>query len=183
MPLQLVSSAQLADKSLEIAKTQIGVKEQGNNRGLVVSQYIKTGGGTDGQSWCMYFVYWCYNEASKLLKIKNPLQRTGSCSQQLRYAKSLYSGIKVIEADNMYFNAKIKSGAIAIFKKGTASSNDIGKLWLGHTGIVEKQIDKQTFQLIEGNTNQAGSRNGDGVYPKIRKINNSKLPILAFIEV
>lgn len=181
MPLQLHSSVSV--KALEIAKTQIGVKEQGNNRGKIVSQYIKTGGGSDGQSWCMYFVYWCFNEASKFFNKKNPLMKTGSCSQQLRYAKSLYSGMKVIEAKRIFFHEKIKTGAIAIFKKGTASSNDIGKLWLGHTGIVEKQIDKQTFQLIEGNTNNAGSRNGDGVYPKIRKINNSKLPILAFIEV
>ena len=181
MPLQLQSSA--STKSLEVAKTQIGVKEQGYNRGKIVSQYIKTGGGTIGQSWCMYFVYWCYNEASKLLKIKNPLLRTGSCAAQLKYANSKFSGMKVIKVNGMFFSGKINSGAIAIFKKGTIYNNDIGKLWLGHTGILEKQINNNTFQLIEGNTNATGSRNGDGVYTKIRNKNNSKLPILAFIEV
>ena len=181
MPLQLHSSVQT--NSLEVAKTQIGVKEQGYNRGKIVSQYIKSGGGEVGQSWCMYFVYWCYNEASKLLKIKNPLLRTGSCAAQLKYANSLFSKLKVKKVNGLFNNEKINSGAIAIFKKGTINNNDIGKLWLGHTGILEKQIDKNTFLLIEGNTNQSGSRNGDGVYTKIRNKNNSKLPILAFIEV
>lgn len=38
---------------------------------------------------------------------------------------------------------------------------------IAHVGFIEKWT-KQTITTVEGNTNQAGSREGDGVYRKIR---------------
>lgn len=38
---------------------------------------------------------------------------------------------------------------------------------LGHIGIIEYE-DANNYYTIEGNTNGAGSREGDGVYRKIR---------------
>ena len=54
----------------------------------------------------------------------------------------------------------IRPGAIFIVDHGG------GK---GHTGIVTKIVDGE-IGTIEGNTNQRGSREGDGVYQKVRTI-------------
>lgn len=38
-----------------------------------------------------------------------------------------------------------------------------------HIGIVKRNIDEKYFEAVEGNTNGAGSREGDGVYVKLRR--------------
>lgn len=40
---------------------------------------------------------------------------------------------------------------------------------VGHVGFIEK-VDGGTITTIEGNTNGGGSREGDGVYRKIRRL-------------
>lgn len=169
--------------ALEISKTQIGVKETGYNRGGKVSEYIKRGGGKDGWAWCMYFVYWCFDEASKIVKTKNPLKRTGSCSEQLRYANSWLSGLRVIKPNQLINSEAVPKGSVVIFKSGTIFQDDIGKNWNGHTGITEKQINNTTFQLIEGNTNALGSREGNAVARKIRNTRNKRLNVIGIIVV
>ena len=39
---------------------------------------------------------------------------------------------------------------------------------IGHTGFHDKKIIDKIFKSVEGNTNSAGSREGDGVYVKYR---------------
>jgi hypothetical protein len=47
--------------------------------------------------------------------------------------------------------------------------------WNGHAGLVFRQTSPRTWQSIEANTNQAGSREGDGVYMKERGVKNGTL--------
>ena len=134
----------------------------------------------------MDFVYYCYNQASKVLKIKNKLYKTSSCSEQLKFANCFGSGLKVIKFT--YFGKTPIKYGIGIFKHKYRSIDDIGKYWNGHTGIYLKQLNQDTFLFIEGNTNSKGSREGgasskDGVYIKKRNINNPILPLIAIIEV
>ena len=71
--------SKLSEKTLQIAITQIGVQEipKNSNAGADVEKYLKSVGLGKGFSWCMAFVYWCANEASKQLSVYNTLQRTG----------------------------------------------------------------------------------------------------------
>lgn len=180
--LQLQSQSTLRINSLDTAFNYLFVREQGNNQGKTVSRIIKNAGGKPGQSWCMYFVYYCVDKAAKDLKIENPLGKTGSVAMQLKFANNYFSKCTVIPVANNYYKIKIKRGDILIFKAGVFHKSDIGRYWHGHTGFCYVQTGKDEIISIEGNTNRKGSREGDGVYIKYRSIYNKKFPLIAIIR-
>lgn len=139
----------LAEKTLEIAIAQIGVQEipKYSNSGPEVEIYLKSVGLTRGYSWCMAFIYWCTQNASVQTNNKNPLKKTGGVLDQ-------YNSRPLLAQNNP------KAGDIFIL--------DLGK-GLGHTGIVEK-IAGNIIHTIEGNTNDAGSREGYKVCRRKREI-------------
>lgn len=132
--------SKLSDKALTIAVTQIGKQEipKGSNWGVDVKGYLNSVGINFPASWCMGFVYWCFDKASKELKIPNTAIKTGG----------------VLAAWNKA-SATIKND---IPNVGSVFIMDFGK-GLGHTGIVES-YDNSFIYTIEGNTNDTGSREG-----------------------
>lgn len=143
----------LAQKTLEIAITQIGVEEipRNSNSGPEVEIYLKSVGLSKGYSWCMAFVYWCTQKAALQLTFKNPLKRTAGVLDQ--------------------FNSRPFLIAFAP-QPGDVFIMDFGK-GLGHTGIVEKIVGNTVF-TIEGNTNSLGGREGYKVCRKKREITTIK---------
>lgn len=148
----------LSGVALEIAIAQNGVREFGNNAGPAVQAFLQSVSLGPGYSWCMAFVYWAFDNASMYLKVINPLVKTGGCLRQLNEIDPKY----VVKGDP-------RQGDIFIMDLGGGS---------GHTGIVVSR-DRDNVQTIEGNTNNNGSANGDGVYMRTRSINR----IAAFIRV
>ena len=168
--------AQLPKVAVCRAESYLYVREKPANRSPQIDYFNKTAGAALGSYWCMSFVYTVYNEASKLQGVKNPLLRTASVSNQLKYAKRLGSKLKVINYKGFGLKTA-KVGDIGCMKSGTFGIEDIGKLWSGHTFLVlSEQYDK--FLTIEGNTNYLGSRNGDRVAKKSRNKNS----VLALIR-
>jgi peptidoglycan hydrolase-like protein with peptidoglycan-binding domain len=145
--------------ALDAALSQEGVRETGRNRGPEVDQYISRVGLTPEKAyaWCQAFVYWCFDEAAKKTLSANPCVRTAGVLDH--WAKSP-AAVRVYAERAFDDPSLIRPGAIFIVDHGA------GK---GHTGIVTKVMDGHVG-TIEGNTNQAGSREGDGVYQKIRTI-------------
>jgi len=154
VPVADTASAGLLAKALAVAVSQIGVVEQPpfSNRGPEVDLYLRTVGlNPVGQhySWCMAFVYWCFNEAAKSLGIKNPLVKTAGCLNGWNGATCP----KIKMADAVNNPALVKPGFIFIIDHGHGN---------GHTGIVES-VNGGIINTIEGNTNSDGSANGYGV--------------------
>jgi len=148
----------LSELSLSYAVSQIGVVEVplGSNKGKDVEKYLKSVGLGGGYPWCMAFVYWCVNEASKEQGKKNPLSKTGGVLLQLQRCKSIA-------------NKTPEIGSIFIMDFGNGN---------GHTGIVER-IEGNTIYTIEGNTNGAGSRVGGTVMRQKRSLSQ----IRSFIHI
>ncbi|WP_395974261.1 CHAP domain-containing protein [Chryseobacterium cucumeris] len=138
----------VSEKALLVAASQMGQSEKppGSNWGEPVKSYLGSVGINFPAAWCMAFVYWCFNEAAKGLNVKNPAIKTGG----------------VLAAWNKA-DKTIKSSTPAI---GSVFIMDFGK-GQGHTGLVEK-FDSQYIYTIEGNTNDAGSREGIKVCRKKR---------------
>jgi hypothetical protein len=184
LSLQLQSQSQaasnLALKAVEIGKSEVGVRETGKNRGYLIDKKNRKVGNRYGDPWCMANVYDWYDSAGKALKTKNPLMKTGRCASQLRYAKMIGSGMQVI-SNRMIGKIELKKGDIFILSSKGIDEKIIGKDWNGHTGLIEKQIAIKS-QTLEGNTNQAGSREGDGIYEKVR-INRSYIAIIRIMKV
>lgn len=151
----------LFDNAITVANSQVGVLEQplGSNCGPEVEKYLASVNLPKGNSWCMAFVYYCFNEASKKLAIKNPLVKTGGCLHHWNTT----SGKKVTSLQAKNNPSLIKPGSIFIIDHGSG---------FGHTGIVTNVIDGY-ITTIEGNTNNTNSREGIGVFLlKNRKINS-----------
>jgi hypothetical protein len=155
----------LSLKALEKAKTQIGQSEvpKNSNFGGMVTEYLKSVGISFPAAWCMAFVYWCFEEASKELAIKNPLVKTGGVMYHFVNAKKA-GALRFITLKK---NVKIADIMIMDFGNGK-----------GHTGIVTSVNGDGTVNVIEGNTNDDGSREGYEVAIRKRKISS----ILAFLR-
>lgn len=139
----------LANKALQIAAGQVGQEEKprNSNWGHPVQDYLLRVGINFPASWCMAFMYWCFDEAVKQLDRANPLIRTGGVLNAYNKAIAKY---KIV--------GNPQAGDIFILDFGGG---------LGHTGIVEAVIDGQ-LHTIEGNTNDTGSREGYEVCRRVR---------------
>jgi hypothetical protein len=131
---------------IDTALSQVGVREAtGNNDGKSVEKYLKACNLGKGYAWCAAFITWNYT-VNGVKAIKSA------------WAPSWFSPKNTIWKRNSLNNENPRSG-------------DVFGLWInnriGHVGFVYKWGDKVTT-TIEGNTNEAGSREGDGVYMKKR---------------
>jgi len=133
--------SQLALDSVQVAIGQIGQQEHpiGSNWGEPVKTYLSSVDIDFPASWCMAFVYWCFDHAARASSIRNPLVRT---------AGVLNAWNKSNPGNRVLTNPI--AGDIFIMDFGGGH---------GHTGIVEKADDTYIY-TIEGNTNDTGSREG-----------------------
>lgn len=148
----------LLTEAVKVAITQLGVMEEppGSNKGPMVDQYLASVGLPPGLFWCAAFVYWCFDKAATKTGKKNTLVKTGHV--MTHWNKTTGKKITTLEAVNK--PSLIKPGHIFMMNTGGSS---------GHTGIIEK-VDGGFIHTIEGNSNNAGSRNGIGVFRLQRKI-------------
>lgn len=128
--------SKLPAKAVEIARTEIGLKEEGNNRGFEIDRKNALVGNPRASPWCMATVYDWVDRAAKCLGVKNPLMRTGRVASQVRYAKMVGSGLVLIP-NKIIIKTRLETGDIfAISSKGINEAY-IGKDWNGHTGLVQ----------------------------------------------
>lgn len=135
------------EKLVATAASQLHVREQGTNDGKEVRKYLRSTGLGKGYPWCAAFVTWCHKENN----IPNP----GSA----RVVDWFDSNV-IWKRDWRKNQPESKPGYV-----GALYYENLGRL--GHIFIVEYE-DANNYYTIEGNTNRAGSREGDGVYRKIR---------------
>jgi len=146
----------LAELTLQIALSYDGVREKGgNNRGPQVEMFQKSIGLEAGDPWCAAFVCYCIKEAGKQLGIKPQFQYGGSVYKLWTRNQAL---VLPGPGDNCVF--LIDHG---LSRAGTR---------IGHTGfcVAVNQSHTETLETMEGNTNSAGSRDGDGAYHKSRQV-------------
>ena len=144
-----------------IAESQVGVRESGRNSGVDVRKYQEaTNLKERGFAWCAAFVDWCIkewltdSEAVKWLglKVRTPEEwrpKTALAYGFLNWAKDRPNTTEVLMP-----SAKAQAGDIVMYT-------------FSHVGIVISDNGK-TIQTVEGNTNEEGSREGDGVYYRTR---------------
>ncbi|WP_242696003.1 peptidoglycan-binding protein [Desertivirga brevis] len=135
-----------------IYTAEIGVKEKsGKNDGVRVEEYLAYAGLKRGSPWCASFVCWALGKAG----IPNP--RSG-------YSPSLFPKSKQIWIRGSPFPKKLLIGdvfGLYFPEKGR----------IAHVGFVDR-IQSNMLISVEGNTNEAGSREGDGVFRKRRLLSS-----------
>lgn len=131
--------------------SQIGVREAtGKNDGKAVEMYLKTVGLGKGYAWCAAYVKWCLNQAG----ISNTLNGM---------ALTAHNKSKIVYYKNKWYTTPKPGNVFTLYYASLKR--------IGHTGFFHRQINSSVYETVEGNTNEAGSREGDGVYKKKRSFN------------
>lgn len=134
----------------EIYSNEIGIREKtGQNDGERVEEYLRSCGLKKGQPWCAAFVTWVFKQ-SEVKAITSAYSPSWFPSKKVVYTRGSQNNQTPVQADvfGIYFSSK---GRIA------------------HVGFIDVWNDSDSFCMtVEGNTNDAGSREGDGVYRKRR---------------
>ena len=134
---------------VDIARSAIGQREaSGHNDGVFVDQCLQTVGleGT-GSPWCAAFDRWCYDQA----KFHSIAPRSALAADWV-HAPTWKQG---------HGQTPLPGDTFGIYFPRMGGVH--------HTGLIEKW-EKSFATTIEGNTNDAGSREGDGVYRKKRSV-------------
>jgi hypothetical protein len=146
-------SAELKARAVVIAKSQLGVQERGGrNTGPEVDAYLLAVGLQPGQPWCCAFVLWCYLQAASELGEPMPLRRTGKVTRL--WDSSACFGRQGPSVGDIYCHA----------------TDPADRESPGHCGIVVAVRPDGAFTAIEGNTNKAGSREGNSVWSHPRAL-------------
>ncbi len=127
--------------------SQIGVRQIGHNTGPQVEAYLATTGLGPGYAWCAAFVAWVLTEND----VPNP---------KSAWSPSWFPRRNVIyELGGRYNTTPLSGDVFGIY------FNNLGRI--AHVGFIHRYSDKISV-TVEGNTNDTGSRTGDGVYLKRR---------------
>lgn len=151
------------DQVEAIFLSQVGVKEKtGKNDGEQVEEYLAVTGLGKGNPWCAAFCAWCLTKA----EVKNP--------------KSAYS------PDWFRSNLSYKSTLPSNHSTSAPTKGDVFGIYfasmgrVAHVGFVQDWGD-QWVQTVEGNSNDNGSRDGDGVYRK-RRLKSQIYVVSSWVE-
>lgn len=123
-----------------IASQEIGVREKtGKNDGIRVEEYLHSVGLHRGDKWCAAFVSWVYKKAGY------PAPRTG-------WSPDLFPKKRLVKEP-------VPGDVFGIYIPA------LGRI--AHCGIIERVASDYRYTL-EGNTNNSGGAEGDGVYRRMR---------------
>lgn len=147
----------LVSRALEIARLHVGVREVGRNKGPCVEAYLARANAHPGDPWCAAFVYYCFSQAALELIMPCPVPRTASVHRMWIKAARFQRG-------------EPTAGAVVCWDHGRGR---------GHAGLV-LEVGGDLITTIEGNTNDGGSREGDGVYQRERRKDGVNLGYLDF---
>jgi hypothetical protein len=145
-----LSKNEIRNKVKQTCESQIGVRElSGRNDGVQVETYLHSVNLTKGSPWCAAFISWTFQQVG----VSNP--KSGWSPDWFPKDKVVYS------TTNPPIN-QVTPQPGDVF--GIYFAN---KKRVAHVGFILEWHDTYAV-TIEGNTNEAGSREGDGVYIKKR---------------
>lgn len=156
-----------AEQLIAIAAAEVGTEEvNGTNCGPRVNQYKAATWLPADKSWpwCAAFICWCVREAMRAAGIKETATfkrpRTAGALDLENWSLAQDDTTTTLRGVSW---RNIKPGDIVTFKFSTG----------GHCGIAISACDANgNFKTIEGNTDSAGSREGGGVFRKIRNVSS-----------
>src|SRR3546814_750968 len=132
---------------------EIGVREKSNkNDGERVGEYLKYTGLNEGYAWCAAFVSWSFGQAG----LKEP---------KTAWSPSLFPNKRIIWRKNQNKPIPQAGDVFGIYYSNLKR--------IAHAGFIDQWGDKYVI-TVEGNTKDANSREGEGVYRKRRRTKEDK---------
>ena len=160
-------SAKLPSAIVDIALAEVGTEEvNGTNCGIRVNDYKSATNLPPDESWpwCAAFVDWCVREAMKA---------TGT-EETPTFRRPRTAGAWDLE------NWSLKQDDSTQTRRSPADdirAGDIVIFTFSHVGIAIDSPIGGEVETVEGNTDFAGSREGGGVFRKVRRLSQIKTRI------
>lgn len=129
-----------ASKILSVARTEIGVKEQGTNKVKYNTAYYGRAVSGSAYPWCCVFVWWVFKQAG-LSNLFYGGGKTAACRTLMAWFKK----------KGAFYTTNPKPGDVVFFG---AKSNGVAT----HVGIVESVKSSSNIVSIEGNCSNAVKR-------------------------
>jgi len=130
--------------------SQVGVREKtGKNDGPEVEAYLKSTNLGPGFAWCAAFVKWCFDQINHSVPIT-------------AWSPTAHNSKNIVYFRNRFEKQPQQGDVFTLYYPNKGR--------IGHTGFYDKMNNESMVQTVEGNTNGAGSREGDGVYIKFRPL-------------
>jgi len=145
----------LPEQIAAATESQIGVRETKPNGGAKIEEYQRATWLPPGAwSWCAAFVCWCVRTGVGTTKVSFPLPQTAGAWDFERWCRGVDGTVKLRKPT-----------------MGDIQRGDIVVYTFSHIGIATGPPDEHgNVPTVEGNTNAAGGRLGDGVYAKTRNL-------------
>lgn len=157
-----------ANLHLKSQPYELIINKQGNS-GPWVRSYMDGNEGKDWL-WCMGFVQSIIDQAASSLDkdFRTLMPLTYSCDTVA--IRGINRKLLITSKELRVNPSQVKPGDIFLLPKS--------KLDWYHTGLVVG-VGSETFETVEGNTNNDGSSNGNGVYRRIRNFRKSAIDVFS----
>lgn len=140
----------LTERALHIAAARIGEREIRRNSSPWIDRFLSAVGLNPGYAWCASFVYW------SLIAAGWPADKL----PQRRKAAGVVNWARWAEQNGLLTDEP-RRGDLMFWVNPDGVT--------GHIGFITSAVGI-TLKTIEGNTDGDGSREGDGVYRKSRRL-------------
>lgn len=137
LPLPQINNPGTARCLVRVAKSQVGYRESGDNDTIF------------GLKYGLNHVAWCSEFATVIAGI-------AGCSGIVPRTAYTPAGAQWFQHRSQWHHHPAYGDLVYYFHAS------LGRI--GHVGIVAKVNDDGTFETVEGNSSNTGSRTGDGVY-------------------
>jgi hypothetical protein len=153
---------QLTHQIIVEARRHLGVREVGKNDGPEVSEWLRRVLRAPGNPWCAAFAWCMLDDACKAVGVVNPLEPCAGAHLLMVYARQ-----------HRAWGREAGPGYLFAINHGRSPSG----ARIGHVGIVV-DLDGDKMTTIEGNTDDGGGREGQGVYQRTRQVSEATLGFL-----
>lgn len=169
-------------KVQQIYSSQIGIREKQSNRGAEVEKYLRYVNLPNGNPWCAAFVCWVFGQAN----VENP--RTGWSPGLFKPNRIIWERANIGALDKPKFQLDAngtypRSLNYQLMRPARQQTTDNrqpttgdvfaiyfpDKKRIAHAGFIDQWLGDWLI-TVEGNTNDPGAREGDGVYRKRRPV-------------
>lgn len=159
-----------------------GVKESSHNAGRDVSAIIQSGGGDPDErpAWCAYAACDAWIRGCDAAGVRPDFVTSGGCARLWHRNPTLQitidqvrSGQVVLRPGDIYIRGRDAAAGARIRNGGTD---------LGHCGLTRVLRKDLWISTAEGNTDSEDSREGDGVYRKIKGVSLDDPRLVGFIR-
>ena len=188
-PIQEPITQAKQQKVRQIYSAQIGIREKQSNRGAEVEKYLRYVNLPKGNPWCAAFVCWVFGQAN----VENP--RTGWSPELFKRNRiiwerasigALHKPVFLNDETNTYPHSLNYQPIRPARQQTTDNRQQVkdnrqpatcdvfgiyfpDKKRIAHVGFIDQWLGDWLI-TVEGNTNDPGAREGDGVYRKRRAV-------------